>query len=58
MPRTAPHRTAGKENQYKSIMGPKKDFAVPTLAEMGIPAATTPIRDGETLALSKLAELC
>jgi cryptochrome len=54
----AAHRTAGKEDQYKSIMGPKKDFAVPTLAEMGIPAATTPIRGGETLALSKLARLC
>lgn len=23
------HRTAGKENQYVSIMGPNKDFAVP-----------------------------
>jgi cryptochrome len=54
----AAHRTAGKENQYKSIMGPNKDFAVPTLAEMGIPAATTPIRGGETLALSELAALC
>jgi cryptochrome len=31
---------------------------VPTLAEMGIPAATTSIRRGETLTLSKLAELC
>ena len=54
----AAHRTAGQENQYKSIMGPKKDFAVPSLAEMGISSATTPIRGGETLALSKLAELC
>jgi cryptochrome len=54
----AAHRTAGKESQYKSIMGSEKDFAVPTLAEMGIPAATTTIRGGETLALSKLAELC
>jgi cryptochrome len=54
----AAHRTADKEDQYKSIRGPKKDFAVPTLTEMGIPAATTPIRGGETLALSKLAELC
>jgi cryptochrome len=54
----ASHRTAGKEDQYRSIMGPNKDFAVPTLAEMGIPAGTTAIRGGETLALSKLAELC
>jgi len=51
----AAHRTAGKEDQYKSIMGPKKDFAVPTLTEMGIPAATTPIRGGETFALSKIS---
>jgi hypothetical protein len=49
------HHTASKENQYKSIMGPKKDFAVPTLAEMGIPTTTTLT---ETLTLSKLAELC
>jgi cryptochrome len=39
-------------------MGPKKDFTVPTLTEMAIPAATTPIHGGETLALSKSAELC
>jgi cryptochrome len=54
----AAHRTVGKEYQYISIMGPKKDFGVPTLAEMGIPAATTLIRGGETLTLSKFAELC
>ncbi len=54
----AAHRIAGKETQYKSIMGPKKDFAVPKLEEMGIPAATTPIRGGETLALQKLEEFC
>jgi cryptochrome len=42
----AAYRTARKEDQYKSIMGPSKDFAVPTLAEMGIPAATTAIRRG------------
>jgi cryptochrome len=54
----AAHRTISKEDQYKSIIGPKKDFAVPTLTGMGIPAATTPIHGGETLALSKLPELC
>jgi len=26
----AAHRTVGKEDQYKSIIGPKRDFAVPT----------------------------
>jgi len=45
-------------DQYKSIMGLKKDFAVPTLTEMGIPTTATPIRGSETLALSKLAEPC
>lgn len=54
----AAHRTAGKENQYQSIMGPEKDFAIPTLREMGMSAAMTPIRGGERLALSILAKLC
>ena len=54
----AKHRTEGEERQYRSIMGPKGDFAVPTLEEMGIPAATTPIRGGETRALVELARYC
>jgi cryptochrome len=47
-----------KESQYKSIMGPNKDFAVPTLEEMGIEAATTPHRGGETIALKMLDDIC
>src|SRR5271154_4248118 len=38
----ATHRTAGKEDQYKPIRDPKKDFAVPTLTEMGIPRRNHP----------------
>jgi cryptochrome len=39
-------------------MGPKKDFAVPTLEELGMDAAqaTTPHRGGESVALKMLAE--
>ena len=47
-----------KESQYVSIMGPNKDFAVPTLEEMGIQTATTPHRGGETLALKMLDDIC
>ena len=43
-----------KESQYISIMGPNKDFAIPSLEEMGIKAATTPHRGGETIALKML----
>lgn len=47
-----------KENKYASIMGPNRDFAVPTLEEMGIGAATTPHRGGETIALKMLDDIC
>jgi len=53
------HRNLNKkESQYKSIMGPNKDFAVPTLNEMGIELATTPHRGGETIALKMLDDIC
>ncbi|KAI0526618.1 DNA photolyase [Xylaria bambusicola] len=42
------------DNTYRSIAGPKGDFAVETLEELGFPAATTPHRGGETLALQQL----
>lgn len=51
-------RTAegGKETAYAgpSVAGPKGDFAVETLAELGYPPATTPHKGGETLALASL----
>jgi cryptochrome len=47
-----------KESQYVSIIGPNGDFAVPSLEEMGIGAATTPHRGGETIALKMLDDIC
>ncbi|KAJ6135226.1 hypothetical protein N7512_000386 [Penicillium capsulatum] len=51
----AVHRTAA-DQQYTQIMGPKDDFGVPTLDEIGIEAskATSPHRGGETEALKLL----
>jgi cryptochrome len=39
---------------YKGIAGPKGDFAVETLEELGFQPATTPHRGGESLALKQL----
>jgi len=45
----------GEEGTYTSgLAGPNGDFAVPTLKELGIKAATTPHRGGETIALKNL----
>lgn len=55
----AAHRNLSKkEYQYESIMGPNRDFAVPTLEEMGIEAATTQHRGGESIALRMLDDIC
>ncbi|KAL9111045.1 MAG: hypothetical protein Q9227_004478 [Pyrenula ochraceoflavens] len=54
----APQRTSGPNKTYDSIVGPKKDFAVPTLSELGIDKATTPHRGGETRALESLSKTC
>jgi cryptochrome len=45
---------SSKESSYTLIAGPRNDFAVPTLAELGIPEATTPHRGGENIALKTL----
>ncbi|KLU81110.1 cryptochrome-1 [Magnaporthiopsis poae ATCC 64411] len=55
-------RSEGKDKTYGkggigAIAGPRGDFAVETLAELGYPPATTPHRGGETLALRRLDEL-
>ncbi|KAJ5669497.1 hypothetical protein N7462_010567 [Penicillium macrosclerotiorum] len=52
----ADHRTAS-DKQYTDIMGPKHDFGVPTLEEIGIAPSqvTTPHRGGESVALETLA---
>ncbi|KAJ5724461.1 DNA photolyase [Penicillium malachiteum] len=48
----------GVENQYERITGPKGDFGVPTLKEIGISesSVTTPHRGGEEVALKILKE--
>ncbi|KAI1082228.1 Cryptochrome/photolyase FAD-binding domain-containing protein [Whalleya microplaca] len=45
------------DKNYSSIAGPKGDFAIETLEELGFPAATTPHRGGETVALKRLEEI-
>ncbi|KAK0129786.1 hypothetical protein ONS96_000338 [Cadophora gregata f. sp. sojae] len=42
------------DKSYDQISGPKGDFAVPTLEELGFPTATTPHRGGETEGLKAL----
>lgn len=42
------------DKSYERISGPNGDFAVPTLEELGFPAATTSHRGGETIALEAL----
>lgn len=46
-----------KETSYTRLAGPKGDFAVPTLSELGLKPATTQHRGGETLALRALDEI-
>ncbi|PBP28602.1 cryptochrome-2 [Diplocarpon rosae] len=46
-----------QDKSYENIAGPHGDFAAPTLEELGFPAATTPHRGGETIALKALDAL-
>ncbi|KAM0261284.1 hypothetical protein ACHAQJ_002315 [Trichoderma viride] len=46
-----------EDTGYKDIAGPKGDFAIETLEELGFSPATTPHRGGETIALKALDEL-
>lgn len=52
----APLRTT-EDTGYDQVAGPKGDFAVATMAEMGLPPATTPHRGGESLALKQLDDI-
>ncbi|KAI0386197.1 Cryptochrome/photolyase FAD-binding domain-containing protein [Hypomontagnella monticulosa] len=53
----ASHRD-GSDKSYSSISGPKGDFAIPTLEELGFTeTSTTPHRGGETIALKRLEEI-
>ncbi|KAH7189002.1 FAD binding domain of DNA photolyase-domain-containing protein [Fusarium flagelliforme] len=49
-------RTEG-DKAYTKISGPKGDFAIETMEELGFPPATTPHRGGETLALKDLDKI-
>lgn len=42
---------------YEKISGPSGDFAVPTMEELGLSAATSPHRGGETIALEMLEKI-
>ncbi|KAG9201693.1 hypothetical protein G6514_005502 [Epicoccum nigrum] len=47
----------GEEGSYTKLAGPKGDFAVPTMEELGLKPATTQHRGGETIALKMLDEI-
>ncbi|GAO13284.1 uncharacterized protein UV8b_03703 [Ustilaginoidea virens] len=57
-PSTGPDRNAqgrpGNDATYKHIAGPKGDFAIETLEELGFEPATTPHKGGENRALKHL----
>jgi len=61
LPEPTPDFNSGSINHgdksFAKISGPNGDFAVPTMEELGFPAATTPHRGGETVALEVLDKL-
>ncbi|KAI9858755.1 MAG: hypothetical protein M1824_004175 [Vezdaea acicularis] len=60
-PPSNPDMNANQRDQddasYAHLAGPKGDFSVPTMAELGLKPATTPHRGGETLALNSLSRI-
>ncbi|GAW26019.1 putative cryptochrome [Rosellinia necatrix] len=52
----APYRSK-VDRTYNGLAGPKGDFAIEALEELGFSAATTPHRGGETRALKQLDEI-
>jgi cryptochrome len=51
------HHRADEEKSYaEGLAGPKGDFAPPTFEELGLKAATTTIRGGESVILKRLEE--
>lgn len=50
-------RRTKKDTGYQKIAGPKGDFGIETMEELGFPSATTPHRGGETLALKMLDDI-
>ncbi|OAQ99413.1 hypothetical protein LLEC1_04525 [Akanthomyces lecanii] len=50
-------RRTKKDTEYQSIAGPKGDFSIETMEELGFPSATTPHKGGETRALKLLEDI-
>lgn len=48
---------SGQENSYAHLAGPKGDFSLPLMEELGLKPATTQHRGGETQALAELARI-
>jgi cryptochrome len=48
------NQRSGQDETYIELAGPKGDFAVPTIAEIGIKQPTSPHRGGESKALAAL----
>ena len=50
-------RRTQKDTGYAKIAGPKGDFAIETMEELGFGSASTPHRGGESIALKRLDEI-
>ncbi|KAK3674765.1 hypothetical protein LTR78_005487 [Recurvomyces mirabilis] len=50
-------RTDEEKSYASGISGPNGDFSIPTLEEMGLKPATSPIRGGESLILERLEKI-
>ncbi|OAA78012.1 cryptochrome-2 [Akanthomyces lecanii RCEF 1005] len=50
-------RRTKKDTEYQSIAGPKGDFSIESMEELGFPSATTPHKGGETRALKLLDDI-
>ncbi|KAF2212232.1 hypothetical protein CERZMDRAFT_67918 [Cercospora zeae-maydis SCOH1-5] len=53
----AKHREKDTVTFSSGIAGPKGDFSPPTLEELGMPAATSPHKGGESVVLERLEEM-
>ena len=51
------YRDSDEKSYSEGLAGPNGDFAVPTLQELGMKAATTHIKGGESLILKRLDEM-
>ncbi|KAF2161709.1 hypothetical protein M409DRAFT_69523 [Zasmidium cellare ATCC 36951] len=53
----AKYRDSEEASYSSGIAGPKGDYSPPTIEELGMPAATTPHKGGETVVLKMLEEI-